>query len=542
MSSRSAASACQVLQVFCEPCGARWGPVGIELRSSDGVITVGEAMESLSGQAFRKGSIDGPAGVPMKILAALVLSLVPLSPTADDEVDPAILKALIARCGQEVDWARDWEDAARRSRATGRPVLVLFRTLADFDLPDSAMTGPFMDLAILRLVEERFVALRFHKNMSAPFKSQESYGLGPFSFGTSILIATADGEIVADTFTLETSTLFDFLALQAARYGPDESPPADLDATARAEWHLRRGELQAAEELLEEPETEAALRLVARLRVRQRRGAEALAALAAVREAGASAADVALEEARVCLRLGRLDECESALDRIPADHADANAALYNRASLHVVREEVEAAVGAATELVLEHPESRAAALAAVLLSFGPLLEKAGGRYPSWPSPAVIAALESSPWETSAVAPALRSAQSFLLATQRANGSWVSPAEVMSSQPTAFVDSETIGKEYTNPLAVATTAREEPGVADALVRAFAFLREARRINAAEGDPFGVMDYTVWSKPTLLLVLHDALEAGVVEPDEWKPVMEGLVRELSKKQKSGGGWSY
>ena len=497
----------------------------------------------------------------MKILCALVLWLPllahgphPPRHPQDEEVDPATIRALMARCGQDVGWVEDWDDAASRARETGRPVLVLFRTLASFDLPDAAMTGPFMDEDIVALVNERFVPLRFHKGMQAPFKSQESYGLGPFAFGTSLLVATPEGEIVGDTFTMEESTVFEFLAREAREHGAEDradgEPAEGVTIAARARRQLRRGELAQADESLSQAKTAEELRLLAKLRMLQRRGDDALEALSSARAAGAPPADTAIAEAQACLRLGRLEACEAALARVPAGHPDVPKALYNRATLHLVRSELDEARRAVRKLVREHPDTREASLAAVYLSLGPLLEQATGRYPSWPAPAVLASLEASPFEPAEPEVAVQTARAFLLETQRDNGSWVTAAEVMSGSTAAFVDSETLGNEYRNPLTVANSAlgaralltQPDDAARRALERAFSFLADAHRVNLDEGDPFGVMDYTVWSKPTLLLTVSDGLRLGAIERETWLPVLEQLVAQLASKQKSGGGWSY
>jgi hypothetical protein len=84
--------------------------------------------------------------------------------------------------------------------------------------------------------------------------------------------------------------------------------------------------------------------------------------------------------------------------------------------------------------------------------------------------------------------------------------------------------------------------EKPKVEQAVRNAISFLRESRRKTEEKGDPFSVMDYTVWSKPSLILFLADAIETGMVDPEDWEPTMRALVMELRSKQKSGGGWSY
>ncbi|MEW6742294.1 MAG: hypothetical protein AB1486_06010 [Planctomycetota bacterium] len=497
---------------------------------------------------------------PAIILIALLL---PAAARGEDP-DPETLKALAARCGSEVDWVSNWEEAARRAREEEKPVLVLFRSLAGFDIPDSAMLGPFMNPDIIELVRERYVALRFAKGMDAPFVAQDSYGMGPFAFGTSILIATSAGKIVGDTFTLETSSLYDFLVKELALF-PRTDPPADAPAAPPsvpaavptavpapvlrgadlAAWHLRRGELAQAAALLAHPSTEREHRLRATLLRRERRGEEALAELARACEMGAAGteADIAVEKAELLMRLERLDEALAALEKVRPQHADAPAALYLKGSLLLGREDFDGAFRAWKELAGTHPENRWAWLAAVLLQHAELITRAGrGRNP-WPSEEVLATLERRKpeiLEPDQSERAERTALEFLLQAQRPDGSWIVSSEVMSNEDTGR-----------SPLTISSTALsarallpylEKPRVEEAVRRSLAFLKAARQKLDEAGEPFGVMDYFVWCLPSMLLFLGDALEAGVAEEAEWKPIMAKMVQELDRKQKPGGGWSY
>jgi hypothetical protein len=178
-------------------------------------------------------------------LGLLAVSLLVPGSTSDGP-DAELLAKLVSRCGSEVGWCTSWDEAAKRAEAEHKPVLVLVHSLPGFDMPDGAMLGPFMDEDIIELTRECFVPLRFSKGMSAPFVAQEAYGMGPFTFGTTILIATQDGRIVGDTFTLETSSLYDFLCGHVA----PASPPAGLSGLELAAWHVHRGELATASEVL----------------------------------------------------------------------------------------------------------------------------------------------------------------------------------------------------------------------------------------------------------------------------------------------------
>jgi hypothetical protein len=295
---------------------------------------------------------------------------------ADEDPDVKTLKTLAARCGSEIAWQESWEQASERAKAEQKPILVLFRSLAGIDVPDGSMLGPFMDSDIIELVGERYVALRFAKGMNAPFVAQDSsYGMGPFSFGTSILVATADGRVVGDSFSLESSSLYDFLVEQLRPYHRD--PPGQRAGADLIEWHLRGGDLAAAAPLLSKPKSAREHRLHATLLRRQRRGEEALAAIARARAAGGNEieADVAVEEAEILARLDRIEEAERALARIPAGHVSAAAGQFLKGSFRLAHSDPPGAIAQWKELVRSQPENRWAWLAAAYLLAADLLAR-----------------------------------------------------------------------------------------------------------------------------------------------------------------------
>jgi hypothetical protein len=379
--------------------------------------------------------------------------------------------------------------------------------------------------------------------------------------GTAFLIATEDGRIVGDTFTQENSSLYDFLAGQV----PATSEPLGLSHLELAAWHARRGELAAANKLLDEEDGPSAELLRATIFRRQRKAEAALAALARARQsAQTKAADVAVREAVLLARLDRTGDAMAALARVPADHADAEQAAYLKGTL-LVNQDRRAAEQTWQELVQSHPESRfawlaawqlqtealihghpasnelppAAVLAASYLGTEASLHGHSGTH-DWPSADVLASLHRRKREVlpaSAADRAERSALAFLLAGQRRDGSWICPEEVMNT-----------ASAHTDPFVIAISALcarallpfvNEPGVRDAMRRTLAFLRSVRR---EPEQPTLVADNTVWSKPCLLLFLASAIEAGVAEPTEWRAVIGELVGELASKQKPNGGFAY
>lgn len=458
--------------------------------------------------------------------------------------DEDTLRALARRCGSEVEWVTSWEEAGRRARKERRPVLVLFRSLAGFDLPDGAMLGPFMDPDVIELVRHRFVALRFQKGMEAPFVDQESYGIGPLAFGTSILVATPSGEIVADTFNLEASTLLDFLAREASSYPP---PPQgrSLEDKELPAWYLASGQLDAAAALLETPATPEEHLLKATLLRRRRMGTAALSELAAAERGFAGAAPVELHRERVDLlnALGRTAEAEQVLLTLPPEVRRDPAIRSRIMARELAAGHLETAREHAEALVRDHPERPEAWVVAALLvaDYLPLL--AGEAPATWPTPEIVATLRRhapAPLPTRRLEEARRTAFDFLRKAQRNDGSWVHPAEVMTRVAPTL-----------NPFVEAITAlsarallpfRDEAGVEEQVTRALAFLYASREHLAREGAPFSVMDYSVWSKPCVMLFVIDALAAGVAAADTWNPILQELLTELERSQRPNGGWTY
>ena len=95
---------------------------------------------------------------------------------------------LVARCGSEVEWADDWEDASERAREEGRLVLVVASLLSGFSIADNPRTALFTDEDVIELVGERFVPLWYERDMTGAFV--DAYGLSPTAFGQALVLAT----------------------------------------------------------------------------------------------------------------------------------------------------------------------------------------------------------------------------------------------------------------------------------------------------------------------------------------------------------------
>ncbi len=475
-----------------------------------------------------------------RLLGLVLCSLFLASPRpllAEEAPSLDVLKGLYARCGSEIDWTDDWQEAARRAKAEGKPILVLVRSLAGFDVPDFAMIGPFSDESIVEIIRKRYVALRFPRGGMAPFRSQDSYGMGPFAFGTSVLIANEEGEIIGDTFTMESTSLYEFLASSASAYPMDV--PAGMAGADLARWHLDNGELEKAKALLLKPSSAMEFQLRGILNRRLRKSSQALSDFSRSYRLEPTE-QRAFETARSLLQCNAPQKVDPWIAR-----AGKNPRALSLLGVHQLAEgRVDEAIQSWRRLVREHPESRWAwPIASYLASESLLASIDRDSLFALPEPEVLALLTRRPYEPLPVEKmdlAISNARQYLLDSQREDGSWAVSTEVMGK-----------GETSRNPFVIAITSwsarallsrAKEPREAKAIKKALSFLFDTRAVLSDEGEPFAVMDYFVWSKPSLLLFLADAINAGVARKKQWIPVMESLIQELREKQKPGGGWSY
>ncbi|MCZ6688287.1 MAG: hypothetical protein O7H41_01655 [Planctomycetota bacterium] len=459
------------------------------------------------------------------------------------------LLTLAAKCGTEIDWSSHWEDASRRARKEKKLVLVYARLMRGFSISDEVSSGAFMDPYIVDLVRERYVALRFEQGMEAPFTSQDSYGMGPFTLGTSLLLVTPKGNVVGDTFGMETTALHIFLVETLAKFPKftGKSVPRRLKGADLAEWHLRRGEYDEAGKILESPLTAREHRLRASLMRRLRMGVEALAALEECRKAeeGEARADLSVEESVVLLRMGRFSDAQDKLTRFTDDYPDsakAPEALYWLGACRLRRSGTEEAESVWRNLIELHEESpwawrAAAALKSTRFSIGE------GQRLDWPPEEILAVCRTAEPEKlkrSKAQEAERDALQYILSRQRSNGSWISPAEVgrfSAKEPHAFTTAIT---------AICGQAllqyRHVPGAKEAVKRAVDFVLDACQKEKSAEKKAHFMDYSIYSNAYALWFFADCIREGLIEREKLRPVMEWHISELQVKQNEGGGWSY
>ncbi len=458
------------------------------------------------------------------------------------------LAELAARCGSEVDWAADWEEAAARAREKNRPVLVVAWLLASFTGAETARHGLFTDPDVIELVNERFVPLWYERGMTGAFV--ETYGVSRTAFEKGLIAFDPDGEVLFQTHELDSpTTAHQFLRERLARFPEYAGTPVaeDWPPISRAARHVARGELDLAIASLEGRRTAGEMILLARTRRLDRDGEGALAALAAAREVGGERdSKLWVEEARVLLGLGRRDEARRSLEHVLLSGEDElvrlEAAFLD--SLIDLREERRASARECWRaLVGEYPEDRHAWQAAQLLRNDAL----GTLYPPtlrWPGEEAIAEIvaprDSAPVEAERAGEALESALAWLLAAQQPDGSWVSATEVLQGDwdsPEPFVDSIAAfaGRAV-------LSRREVEGCEEAARRALDFVLESVASREANPPFTYVMDYTTWSDASMLAFLADARRAELAEVGVLIPAVDSLLSDLRSRQQSGGGWTY
>ncbi|MFQ5503540.1 MAG: hypothetical protein ACE5F1_01945, partial [Planctomycetota bacterium] len=307
-------------------------------------------------------------------------------------------------------------------------MLVLVRWLGGFKIPDQALYGAFMNPDLIELVGERFVALRLEKHMNAPFRSRKSYGMSGSTFGSALLVVSPAGKVLCETFSLDPHAAYAFLLDAAPGLSGQAALPAG-DDLSRAERLVRRGELDRAMKLLGDASSAGAQLLRASIHRRRRQGAQALEALGRARAAGGDPPLVALEEARVLVRLGREDEARDRLRGITTGDPGLLARTFFWRGVLDRRADPSRAPEPWQQLTEQHPDSRFAWQAAALLDI-PSYGLPGRIRSRWPRAEVLASLRPAiPARNTRIREIQRDAVAFVLRSQRADGSWISPTEL-----------------------------------------------------------------------------------------------------------------
>ncbi len=467
------------------------------------------------------------------------------------DADAARLQSLADRCGSELPWAADWEAAAARAREKDRIVVVVFEHYAGLEVPRTLSSGVLMDPDVVALAQERCVVVRLDQDDPAPFRDATSWGMGASSWGGALLLVSPEGEVL-EQVGLHSAFVADetLRRVLAARDGsvkpPSRKTPRDADERHDlAASCLRRGELERAATLLEQPATPRAHALRANLARRLRRSDDALAEIEAAREGADDAllADLAVEEAVVLVRLARWEDAEAALRRALDGHpegARSAEASFWLGGLEMLRQGFPAGRDRWRALAASRPDDRWAWKAAANVLDGGAFVNGADR-PHWPEAAVFAAAAtppSSPLTSAQTAQARRDAQAFLLRSQQADGSWISPMDAFSIATTGY----TYAVTALCGSALLPDRDREQAVDLAVRRAVAYLLAVRDAGGLDGgsDLMGV--YSIWSRAFVLRFLAQSRTAGLAEPAALDAAVAGLVESVVGSQHDRGGWPY
>lgn len=392
-----------------------------------------------------------------------------------------------SKCGSEVAWAANWEDAAQRGKSENKLVLVAFQNYPGFEVGDLPSLGPFMDERIIAVTNARFVPLRFRLGMDAPFVQHEVYGIGPAAFGVALLLAHHDGSIVAETFSLDSTVALTFL-----------------------QRNLPEG---AAEETL------------------------------------ATLTDDLLPEESEALQLaqnGDVDAAQRTLE--PVANASPRARFLD-ATLLLAAGEKDSAIDKFRALGLEDPETRWSWHAAAFVT-NPLLaavERIDLVPPSAEDIEEGMPIESQPLESAERDDARRGAIDWLLSRQREDGSWPDPHRIANAGGVEHTDLS-LATIALGGLALLLEARAERAIgnierADRLVaaatRSLECLVEHTPIERSDAK---LMNYSVWSNPYTLRFATECAHDGIGDAHATLALAERVLSVLVEQQKEGGGWSY
>lgn len=473
-------------------------------------------------------AVDDVASPPLIDAMVASLALFPAK-MAEEGTPEALLRSQADRCGSAVAWAPSWEAAASRARAGSRLVFVHHEYYSVIEVPSTFASGPLSDPDLVALINERFVMLKMGPGVPAPFRDAARFGMSEHAWGGAVLIVTPDGDVLRNTAIATPAVLWD-VAASAIGEGFAASRPV---ATSRAGHSLAACRQRAT---------------AARL---QRRGADALAAIKEARAAGgaaAVAADLDVEEATILMRMGRAAEAEAAFRRVVEQYPTSPRvpeALFWSGALAWERAGEKAGRPLLEALAAQHAESPWAWKAAAnLTGRGAFVN--GVEPSAWPSAETFALARMKSVRPAAPRGAVtrveceraeHDAVAFLLRTQLADGSWLSPMEEPAVTGEGY-------HQATAALAGASLLRfsDRPDVRRTVERAQRHVLDAHVAARLVPLPRASEVYAIWARTFTLRFLAQSLTAKFGPRAELLRAGQELTDSILARQVSNGGWPY
>ncbi len=454
------------------------------------------------------------------------------------------LAALSTRCGSELAWASDWNDAVKKAREQGKLILVAAQFFRGFEMPDVHGPGALFDADIQALIESRFVPFKLTAVDQFPLSAPSRYGLGPHALGAAFLVVASSGVVIRETPATSVVTVDDFLR-ETLRSTADAAQPGERTGLALARWHAARGELSEATAVAADtPGSEARL-LQATIHRRLRQGDAAIAQLelAKVDASKSALRRIALEESQVLAGTGQPEAAAKRLNGAINAGLFADSDLAAEADVRLASLLLETGDRAGAEayyhgVIRRSPEDRWSWLAAAIVT-GPTFEHDITPSSAWPSDDVMAAVRvPSPSRATINRSATGEALTYLLERQQEDGSWPHP----------YHAAQTAAGEQ-NPIAEAIVAiaahallphREKKLVRAAIDRTLERIQKSNRDRATERVHF--MDFWVWTKCYELRFVAECLAHGIGSAEDLAALGRTLAAALVDKQRPSGGWSY
>lgn len=500
------------------------------------------------------------------------------------EVDEATAKQqslaqLAAHCGSLVNWAPHWKDAAARSKAEGKLIVVAIHSIPGFNLGDPLMQGPFSDPEVITLMNNRFVGFVWQRGKDAPFVDPEVFGLGPATFGSGLLIVKPDGEVVRQVYL--PNGLFVAEALRSVIAGlPSGSAmpvPTDQPHADRLRFALDNGMMEMASELavplprsgtIETPELSVQRTRYYRITRQAKLGIAAAQRALNFKPAAPLQVALMLELIRLHTGSGQVDQAMDVATELgellanksaetSISDADQAEFMLQRLSLTWANGNKEEAIEIARKLCDTLPEQPQAWVSAAALT-GPAFKMETTPDLGWPDDYAFEATQiptaAAPVDALETEAALDEAVAWLISAQSEEGHWRTPHGIGESQKAP--DPVTMASQVIAIKALLDYAAASDDLEHAELCRMAAMRGLdrylanRELGREHPREVAYMDYTCWGSSYGVYGMVSVLrhfDEGHINPSRHqlgkiRGELRYLVDDLVRIQQQNGGWSY